>query len=281
MKKLITMLSFALFALGVTAAQSMVAGNDFDHSQVQPIGNAESSFEAYEDSEDRGAIVLTHTTPEDQHANFDVVGPDGTWEHFDFSDDEGDEHRLTDLTPGVYSIAASDEGLGLVHTLVEVRRGEATRVNFDLTAWEPAAEGEFDAAKTYGSYEGFGEDVQAGYPYGAYGVGAYESHDDADFGALSVSGLEDDTELVVTGPNDFSTSVSGDDEITRLAPGLYVLAATGEGMDVSVTTVEVRAGQRLPVDPDFVQRSAGESGEQEAGAEEGDAEEAEDEQADD
>lgn len=244
--------STALLALGAACAQNMVYGEEYDLTSVRPLGQVDAGYEPYRNEQDAGAIMLSHATPGDQHANFDVVGPNGYWQHFDFSDAEGDTRRLEDLLPGTYSVAASDEGLGLAHTLVEVRAGEATTVHVELEPWQGDIGAEYDAADTYGSYEGVGEDVQPGYPYGAYAVGAYETYEESDLGALSVEGTPADTQLVVTGPDAYSTSLEGDGELADLRPGRYVLAATGDGYEVSVTTIRIPAGRTVPVDPDFV-----------------------------
>lgn len=301
MKRLILMLS-TLLVLGAAAAQDQQDQNqqqqnqqqsqqqsqattpgEFDIERVQPIGVVEVERVAIEgQQEDQqaaneiGAIVLTQSTPGDQHANFDVVGPNGYHEHFDFEDAAGGERVLEDLEPGVYSIAATDENLGLAHTVVEVAAGESTTVHVELSPWvlpaaeeqqaqdqEQQAEGEQVATDVdavvvnreaavgvYGRYEGY-EDVQPGYPYGAYAVGPYGPYDAAEAGALVVEGMDDAAELVVTGPNGFSDTAENGETVDGLVPGQYVLAATGEGLDLAVTTVQVRLGQILSVDPDL------------------------------
>ena len=240
----------ALLALAATAAaQEPIAGEDFDWEQFQPYGDVETTYEAIDDPE-FGAIVLRHSTPADQEANFDVVGPDGFWQHFDFSDDEGDEHLMESLVPGVYSIAASDEGLQLAHTVVQVRAGEAASVIVNLQVWEAGAfeAGYYDPREYYGAYAA-DEDFQPGYPYGAYRAGPYTPYGEAASGSLILADVPADVEVVVTGPNGFSEGYEETIALEGLPPGAYAIAATGEGMEASVTTVEVRAAQQLELTP--------------------------------
>ena len=256
MKKMILILASALVLFGTAGAQDMMAAEDFDIDRVQPYGTVETDVVVFETDEDLGAIVLRHTTPDEQHANFDVVGPNGFYEHFDFEDADGGEYVLENLEPGVYSVAASDENLSLAHTIVEVTAGQSTSVSMSLEPWEgDALRDDFDAADTYGTYDGFGDDVQPGYPYGAYTVGTEEVVDTPETGAIFVESMENDAQLVVTGPNGFSETAGNDETLEDLPPGQYVLAATGQGTDLSVTTVQVRAGELLSVDPNFAQQT--------------------------
>lgn len=221
--------------------------DDFDWDAYEPFGDVDIVYEDFDDP-DLGAIVLQHSTPGDQHANFDVVGPDDYWEHFDFSDDPGEEFVLDGLQPGVYSVAATDEGLQLAHAVVRIRAGESAAVTFTMEPWDPEAfeEGAYDPTAAYGTYEGY-EDAYPGYPYGAYAVGPYAAYDADDTGAIAIENVTEGVDVVVTGPNGYSSSVESGAVIENLPPGLYAIAASGEGTDTSVTTVEVRAGQELPV----------------------------------
>ena len=239
----------ALLALTTAAAQEPIAGEDFDWEQFQPYGDVETAYETFDDP-DLGAIILQHSTPTDQEANFDVVGPDGFWRHFDFSDDDGDEYLMEDLAPGVYSIAATDEGLQLAHTVVQVRPGEAASVVVSLQVWEAGAfeAGYYDPREYYGAYAAT-EDFQPGYPYGAYRAGPYTPYGEAASGSLVLTDIPDGVEVVVTGPNGFSDGYDETIALEGLPPGAYAVAATGEGMQASVTTVEVRAAQQLELTP--------------------------------
>lgn len=241
-------------------AQDVIAGDDFNLENVTPYGDFQTAYEAY-DVADAGAIVLTYSSPDDQQPNFDVVGPMDYWEHFDFSRD--DEFVLDDLVPGFYSVSATDEGLELAHTVVQVRAGEAVAVNVNMGVWEEGfTAGSYDPYGTYGSYDGY-EDAYPGYPYGAYNVGPYEAYGgSADFGAIAIGSVTEGTDVVITGPNGFSQAFESDAIVENLPPGVYVVAASGADTDLAVTTVEVQAAQQRSVTPSFTQMSgmSGDSG---------------------
>lgn len=247
-KHLITLFVFSVLLLGSSAfAQGVIQLDEYDLGKVAGYGGLETTYEAYDNAE-MGALILRQSTPGDQEANFDVVGPNDYWEHFDFSDGS-EEFVLDNLQPGIYSVAATDEGLELSHTVVEVRVGEAAVVNADLTAWEEGYEaGAYDPYLSYGTYAGY-EDAYPGYPYAAYTVGPYAGYDDPDLGAIAISGVDEGVDVIVTGPNGYSESFEADTVIEGLAPGVYAVAASGEGTETSVTTVEVQSGQQLPLTP--------------------------------
>ena len=227
-------------------ADGIMNREDYDLSGVTPMGGFESSYEAY-DNDEMGAIILTQTTPGDQHANFDVVGPNDYWTHFDFTDDAGEEHVLDNLMPGVYSVAATDDGLTVSHSVVEVRAGESVRVHANMETWDEAGMMEpYDPYATWGTYEGY-DTAYPGYPYGGYEVGEYEAYADMNTGAIAISGVESGTDVVVTGPNGYSNGFEADSVIENLAPGVYVIAATAEDSELFVTTVEIQGGQQLPL----------------------------------
>ena len=278
MKRIMMTLAAGLFAFGGVSAQNQDGAaqqaQGFDIEQVQPIGTVETTIEDGQETEqpDTGTVVLTQTTPDQQHANFDVVGPDGFHDHFDFEDADEGEHVHDGLQPGIYSIAASDEGLELAHTVIEVSAGGTTSVHVDLAVWDEAAR--VDPAATYGQVgmrpiepvedqqlddvqeddvqEVRGPVVQPGYPYGAWGVGPTRAIDAAEIGAIEVLGPDDqDFQVVITGPNGYSETAGNGDVVSDLFAGQYVLAATGNGLDLAVTTVEVQAGQQLQVEPNF------------------------------
>lgn len=237
--------------------------------QFEPYGTVETTYEAY-DVADRGALILTHTTPSDQQANFDVVGPDDYWNHFDFADEPTEEAVIEDLRPGVYSVAATDEGLSLVHTVVEVRAGETARVDVQLQAWQEGqfAPGTLDPYTTYGVRDRGAYPGYPGYPYGAYTMGEPTPFtDQAGFGAISVDARDDTIDTVVTGPNGYSIELEGDGITDPLWPGVYAVASTEQGFDTAVTSVEVQEGSQLEVSLSGVQMGAGgEGGQAEGGA---------------
>lgn len=249
------------FLAGVAAAQGPDPASVED---FEPFGAVERSYQAYE-AETRGAIVLSHATPEEQHANFDVVGPDGYYEHFDFEDDPGGERILDELRPGVYSIAASDEGLELVHVVVEVRPGEIVTIDADLVRWEQGAfaPGVYDPYAGYSVDGGDGDPVgdgdgdeffdYPGYPFGTFGLDRGTPYTgESGFAALAVDVRGDDVDTVVTGPNGYSEELEGDDVATRLWPGVYAVASTGDGYDLAVTTIEVEEDVQYEVTPTLV-----------------------------
>jgi uncharacterized cupredoxin-like copper-binding protein len=255
MKLWLALLALTMFVPTLAQEQEVIRGEDFNWEAVEPYGDVETTYEPYEVAE-AGAIILTHTTPGDQHANFDVVGPDGYWEHFDFSDDPGEERILDELLPGVYSIAATDEGLELAHTVVEVRAGESTRIHVSMGIWEEGGyvAGTYDPYGYYGVYEGY-EGVYPGYPYGVYGVGPYAPYPAGaagQLGAFAVDANVEDATYVVTGPNGYSEDFEGDFVAEALWPGVYAIAATREGYDTAVTTVEIQPEMRLEVVPVLV-----------------------------
>ncbi len=210
----------------------------FDPDLYEPLGDVEFGvYEPYE-AADTGAIILSATTPTDQEPNFDVVGPDAYHEHFDISDNLGEEFVLDDLPPGVYSVASSDEGLQLSATLVEVRAGEVVSVAFNLVAMEGSV---YDIAD-YTPYT-----YPAGYE--PWGVG-YTPYDNPELGSVVISADEGiDTEFVVTGPNGYSVDFEGSETLDDLLPGTYVVAATDEGYDLSRNVFEVRVGERVELAP--------------------------------
>src|SRR5690606_6841080 len=136
-----------------------------------------------------GALVLTGSTPGDQHPNLDIVGPNGYYQHVAIPDDTDDPHVSEDLVPAVLSIAASDDGLQLAHTLVEVTAGEALRVHVNLVStneeFEPGVITADPAATPT-------------YPNDGYAVERRVVEDQA-FGEITVESQDDDAVFVVTG----------------------------------------------------------------------------------
>ncbi len=209
---------------------------------AEPLGVVEVGVsEPYDVAPDLGAIVLSATTPDDQHPNYDVVGPDGYYEHFDIDDDPGEERVLNDLLPGVYSIASSDEGLELSATLVEVRAGEVVPVHFNLEPLEQFGYG-------MGDYAAYGYPAAAG----PWGLG-YTPYDNAEFGSVMIASEEfADAEYVVTGPNGYSETFAGSTTLENLVPGTYVVAATGEGYQLARSVFDVQVSQRTELVPVLV-----------------------------
>lgn len=259
-----------------------VGQDTLDIDALEPFGAVERTTEAY-DAQDVGAIVLTHTTPTDQNANFDVVGPDDYRRHFDFADEPGEGRLLGDLQPGVYSVAATDEGLDLIHTVVEVRAGESTHVHADLEVWQEGAfvPGAYDPATSYGRRDA--EAVPA-YPAGSFRLRQPTPFTvQRGFGAIAVDARDATIDTVVTGPNGYYVELEGNAVTDALWPGVYAIASTEEGFDLAVTTVEVEEGSRLEITPSLVRTGsassdgdAGADGEASGGSTEDESSDAED-----
>lgn len=252
--RILAMLTAALLLAPAIAQNSGGTGGDvgnvevtqaseFNMQDVTPYGTVTIGDYTVYDNPDGGRLVLTANSPDDQHPNIDLVGPNGYWEHFDVDDDPGEEFVIDDLVPGVYSLASSDEGLQLVHTLLEVRAGETLAVDLQLQTMDTAV-----AAYDPNAYRA--------YPYGYDSVvGPYETYDNTDLGSITVSSDSVDNSnvtYIVTGPDAFSEDYTGDFTADDLLPGVYVVAATGDGYQISSTTVEVQAAKRAPVKPALV-----------------------------
>ncbi len=228
--KIIKFLSLALALTFFVSASAQV----FDSNLFEPLGDVTVGDYGVYDVADSGRIILSATTPTDQEPNYDVVGPNNYYERFDISDNPGDERGLENLLPGVYSIAASDEGLQLSATLVEVRAGETVPVNFNLQPMDTAA---YDIAD-YSPYAyGYSADYNT--------LGTYTPYDNPDLGSVVVTADIPGTEVIVTGPNGYSENFETQATLDDLPPGTYVVAATGQGYDTSRNVFEVRAGERL------------------------------------
>lgn len=245
MNGLSTTLGLLAVSALLTPALAQVAEvqtQDFDMTATKPYGEIETVYEPYEVA-DQGAIVLSATTPGAQHPKFDVVGPDDFWLHFDLDDDPGEERVLGNLLPGIYSVAATDEALEVAHAVVEVRADEAARVHVELQPWAYTV-GDYDPSAYYGTRT---PDIYPGYPHGGYTVAPYETYGLADYGAIRVQAGPSNVDYVVTGPNGYSEEFQGNFTAENLPPGVYVIAATEEGLDLAVTSIEVRPGETLPV----------------------------------
>lgn len=62
-------------------------------------------------------------------------------------------------------------------------------------------------------------------------------------GALNINVTPGTAEVVVTGPNSYSTTFTGNKLLTRLSPGQYSAAATAPGLGDTVAQVNVEAGE--------------------------------------
>ena len=221
----------SLFATLVLLTLVFASAQDFNvlgFEDYTPFGDF--GFDGYEPYDtDGGALILTGSVPTDQDPNVSITGPDGTIPEVEI---EGAETVVEDLTPGVYAIGATEDGLQLAAATVEVREGEATRVNFNLV---PINDADY---VSYDYYE----------PYGTYETGAYEPFDYANVGGLRITTNEpDEAEIEITGPDGYRASYKGDLTLSRLTPGPYQVAVTEEGYQVTEGIVEVRAGELAEV----------------------------------
>lgn len=248
------------------AAQERPSFGQIQVGDAQPV---ETETDTVEVEVETGTIVFTGQTPDDQHPNIDLVGPDGYYESFEVGDDADEERVVEGLLPGIYSVAATDNDLQVAHTLVEVVAGQAVHVNVALdqfaqdyepgtfrapapvAAGDPAFEGEQtaegDANAQTGEVAGGAQGEPAAAP--VYPAGAYDTRveqlEGVDTGEIVVNAnAEEDVRFVVTGPNAYSNEFSGENTLSDLAPGIYVIAATAEGHEVATSLIEVQATTR-------------------------------------
>lgn len=188
-----------------------------------------------------GALIFTGETPGDQHPNVDLIGPDGYVNHFEIDDNADEEHVIDGLVPGVYSVAATDDNLQLAHTLVEVVRGQAVRVNVTLDQrtqdFVPGAFAGDDAARPV---------------FPANSFQARRGDIDSELGQITVETDDDEGTFVVTGPDNYYQEFNGSFTAEDLQPGVYVIAGTKEGSQIATTSVEVEATVASTLVPAFV-----------------------------
>jgi hypothetical protein len=149
-------------------------------------------------------------------------------------------HVVDGLLPGIYSIAATDDGLQMVHTVVEVAAGQAVRVQLHLEEW---AEDFVPGA--------FATDGRTAFPAQGFRAGDPRTIDNQQFGGVSVETEDENARFVVTGPNAYSQEFTGAFEINDLQPGVYVIAGTDEGAQIATSTVEVEVSTATTMVPAF------------------------------
>lgn len=232
--------------LGLTLAQddaqnqgqglqtATVAGQEFVPYGNAEVGQAEPMETGTEEvAVEAGAIVLTATAPTDQSPNVDIVGPNGYYSHVEISGDEGGETVVEGLLPGVYSVAATDDGLQLVHTLVEVTAGQAVRVNLNLEqAVNEFQPGAFTQARGGNAFTTFPREG-----FTAEGPTQIESRE---IGEITVDTNSESARFVMTGPDGYSNEFTGAFSVSDLRPGVYTIAGTEENKEIATTTVEVQ-----------------------------------------
>ena len=205
----------------------------------------DANYEAYEDYDGPGAAMsVSFSTPNEKNVNFSITGPNGYRNSIEVGyfglETGGDARVLENLTPGVYSVAATDDNLQLVRTNLELRVSSLIPLNFNLQLIE-----DFDYnIADYEPYEA----------YGTYEIGEYSPVDVASGGNVTVltstSDGADDVEVLVsiTGPDDFIQDFEGSERVfTGLTEGPYSVAATAEGYGMVEGIVESREGQVVEV----------------------------------
>jgi hypothetical protein len=179
-----------------------------------------------------GALAIGTISPGGQGIDVVIIGPDGYKNVIEVAE----EQLVDDLAPGTYVLMATDDGLEMVSTKVEVARGRIAPVTLTLSELDTTA---FDAV----AYE----------PYSAYEVGVYDTIDTADLGDLliDVSGAEG-VNIVgsIVGPDDYREEIDGPVEeidLSGLVEGVYQIAVSAEGSDVVEGIADVRAGEAANV----------------------------------
>jgi hypothetical protein len=220
------------------AGEEFVRFGDVEVTGPEPLGD-EDTTEPVEVEVETGALVFTASTADDQHPNIDLVGPDNYYQHFELDDAAEAERVIDGLLPGVYSVAATDDGLQLAHTLVEVVAGQAVRVAVNLDQ----AAAEFVAGQ-------FADQGPRTYPENAF-RGDATTTENANFGEVTVETDNEDAHFVVTGPNGYSREFNGEFTASDLEPGVYTIAGTADGAEIATTTVEVDVSTAQTMVPAF------------------------------
>lgn len=222
--------------------------------EVAPLGEIQvGESQPYEESESRtvevevrtGAIAISATTPGDERPNIDLVGPSGYYEHFEVSTD--DQHLVEGLLPGVYSISATDDGLQVAHTLVEVTAGEAISVQISLQELAAYEEGAFQP------------DASTRFPDDSFRAEEPQATENTEVGEVTVNTDSENARFVVTGPNNYSQEFTGSFTAGELPPGVYVVAGTREdayqiegtlsGAQIATSAVAVNVSQAVTMVP--------------------------------
>lgn len=232
---------FVLAALMVAFAEEVYeptlyepfGGYGLEYGEYEPI----EGYEAGVDDDIDGNLRVQIAEPTAQAIDVVLVGPDGYHEVL-----EVEVERLVEgLLPGVYSVAATDDGLQAVIGKVEVAVGQIAPIIVTLNrtveaGYEPEA---FDA------YE----------PYGVYELGPYEGIEATDTGVLTVQVVLSEAaaeavveaQVSVVGPNDYRNNFITGATLDGLESGGYAVAATAEGYKMAQGAVEVREGEALTV----------------------------------
>lgn len=155
-----------------------------------------------------------------------VIGPDGYQEIY-----FGGDRTLTNMAPGSYMVVATLAGYRLAERKVTIRTGETVEVAFGLQASTYPAFG----GTEFGAYAPLEEGVSGGRIILTTPV---DYTRDPTVSVVGPDGFRRDFEI------EFSTTLNGDN---GLLPGMYSVAATDKGVELSEAKVEVRDGQAVTV----------------------------------
>jgi hypothetical protein len=228
---------------------------EIEGEEVAPLGEIQvGEAEPYEAETttvqvevETGAIIFNATTPGGERPNIDLVGPNGYYDHFEVRADEDGRHVVEGLLPGVYSVAATDDGLQVAHTLVEVTAGQAIAVNIALEELAAYEEGTFQP------------DERTAFPDNGFETAEPQAIENAEFGEVTVETENDNARFVITGPNNYSQEFTGTFTASDLTPGVYVIAGTLEdsyvlegtlaGAEIATSAVAVNVSQAVRMVP--------------------------------
>ena len=169
--------------------------------------------------------------------------------------------ELTGLAVGVYRIVLAVQG-ERVERDVEVTGGETATLDVTSGAQADTTGGAATGGSQTGG-QGLGEqqissggepvaldmtggDMTGGAMTGGSATGDAATGGAQDLGNLNVT-IPDDTTFVITGPGGYEQELTGNQELTELEPGVYVITATVSGESVE-DEVEVVAGETFALD---------------------------------
>ena len=165
--------------------------------------------------------------------------------------------ELTGLAVGVYRIVLAVQG-ERVERDVEVTGGETATLDVtsggamtggDMTGGDMTGGDMTGGDMTGGDMTGgdmTGGDMTGGAMTGGSATGGAATGGAQDLGNLNVT-IPDDTTFVITGPGGYEEELTGNQELTELEPGVYVITATVSGESVE-DEVEVVAGETFALD---------------------------------
>ena len=202
----------------------------------------DADTETVEVEVETGAIVFEGVSADDQAPNIDLVGPNDYYEHFEVSGGADELHTVDGLTPGVYSVAATDDGYQIAHSLVEVQPGQAILVRVILD--QPAQDYQYGAYADDPAFTGT-------YPANSYDVQT-QTAAGQNFAQITVDTNDEDARFIVTGPDNYFQEFNGAFTATDLQPGVYNIAGTAPNSQIATSKVEVDVETTTVMVPTFV-----------------------------